>query len=326
MTPVGADGYPDWRDIERRAEDRVTAHGDYPRWQAALDALPDLFAERIVFGDTVTVEGPAQADDRRRLKDALLKLHPWRKGPFELFGVHIDSEWRSDWKWQRVRPFLGYLEGQTVLDVGCGNGYFGWRALEAGAAEVVGIDPSVLFVMQHRAIRRYVERLESRPNRMLPLPFEALPPRPFDLVMSMGVIYHRRDAQAHVARLHACTRPGGRVVLESLIVEGPSSLHPASQPGADRRYARMRNVHIVPTIEALERWLRGAGYEDVELIDVSPTTQSEQRRTDWMRFESLAEALDSTDPTRTVEGYPAPVRASLVARRPVTGGRTHSRV
>lgn len=326
MTPVGADGHPDWREIERSAEDRVTAHGDYLRWQAALDALPDLLPERISFGETVAVEGPAQADDRSKLKDALLRLHPWRKGPFELFGVHIDSEWRSDWKWQRARSFLGCLEGQTVLDVGCGNGYFGWRALEAGAAEVVGIDPSILFVMQHRAICRYVKRLETRPNRLLPLPFEALPPRPFDLVMSMGVIYHRRDPRAHVVRLHDCTRPGGRVLLESLIVEGTSPLHPARQPGSDHRYARMRNVHIVPTIEKLERWLRGAGFADVEVVDVSPTTQDEQRRTDWMSFESLAEALDPTDPTRTIEGYPAPVRASLIARRPSTGGRSRSRV
>jgi len=79
------------------------------------------------------------------------------------------------------------------------------------------------------------------------------------------------------------------------------------------RYARMRNVWAIPGTERLKHWMEGVGYQGVELIDQAPTTPREQRSTPWMRFESLSEALDAEDPTRTVEGYPAPIRAVVLA-------------
>jgi len=48
------------------------------------------------------------------------------------------------------------------------------------------------------------------------------------------------------------------------------------------------------------------------VVDVSPTTPDEQRTTDWMTFHSLKDFLDPDDPTRTIEGYPGPIRATLV--------------
>jgi tRNA (mo5U34)-methyltransferase len=308
--------HPDWREIERAMLARVEAHGDYARWQQALDALPALTPDSVSLSDRVTAHGKIPGDLQVELTDALMGLHPWRKGPFTLFGVHVDSEWRSDWKWRRIASALGSLQGQTVLDVGSGNGYFGWRALEAGAAEVVGVDPSVLFSLQHEAICHYLDRLAPRRNHILTLPFEDLPPMPFDLVMSMGVIYHRKEPAEHAARLHSFTRPGGRVLLESLVVDADECLYPADETATGRRYARMRNVTVIPTVERMTDWLTTAGFEHIQLVDVTPTTIEEQRATDWMSFESLAESLDPTDPARTVEGYPAPMRAALLAHRP----------
>jgi tRNA (mo5U34)-methyltransferase len=245
---------------------------------------------------------------RRQLEAALRDLHPWRKGPFRLFGVHIDSEWRSDWKWRRVAPHLASLQGHRVLDVGCGNGYFGWRMLAAGAAEVFGVDPTLVFCMQHRAINHYVG---SSANHVLPLRFEELPDMTFDSVFSMGVIYHRRDPAEHAARLFRHTAPGGQVVVESLIVDAADSLRPSG------RYARMRNVHEIPTAELLQVWLASAGFVDLRLVDTTRTSTAEQRRTAWMHFQSLAQALDPEHPQRTVEGHPAPLRAVLTGRKPV---------
>lgn len=300
--------FPQWQQLQPDLSiETLSRHGDYARWQQALRTLPELNVEDYAFTDRVTVSGAITEQQQAELRNALQQLHPWRKGPFELFGVHIDTEWRSDWKWRRLLPHLLPLNGGSVLDVGCGNGYFGWRALQAGAGLVVGVDPTLLFFMQHLAISRY---LPDQPNWLLPVTFEALPPAHFDLVLSMGVIYHRRDPMAHISELLNCTRPGGQLVLESLVVTGTENLQP------EGRYARMRNVHLVPTAEQMAQWLEQAGAESVSIVDTTVTTIEEQRSTDWMRFESLSDCLNPEDHTLTVEGLPAPVRAIVIARCP----------
>ncbi|MEM7001807.1 MAG: DUF1698 domain-containing protein, partial [Pseudomonadota bacterium] len=125
------------------------------------------------------------------------------------------------------------------------------------------------------------------------------------------VIYHRRDPQQHVEQLFNLIKPGGQLVLESIITEAEQGFVP------DKRYARMRNVWKIPTVAELSAQLVRAGGEDVVCVDVSPTTVAEQRTTDWMRFESLAAALDPSNPALTIEGYPAPTRAILVANKPL---------
>ncbi len=282
-------------------------HGDRPRWLAALAELPAAAPRDVSFGDCVSIGHCSDLDvsGRARLADALHGLSPWRKGPFRLFGLHIDAEWRSDLKWARIAPHLN-LEGAHVLDVGCGNGYYGWRMLEAGAASVTGIDPSLLFTLQHAAVAYYAD--DPR-NLVLPLSLEDLElERAFDVVLSMGVVYHRRDPAAHV---HALARHAHRdtvVVLESLVVDGG----PIEPQG---RYARMRNVYVVPDVATLAGWLAAAGFANVRLVDRSVTTVAEQRPTPWMTYQSLADALDPGDPSRTVEGYPAPERAVMIASR-----------
>jgi tRNA (mo5U34)-methyltransferase len=258
-------------------------------------------------GDQVTATGTTSPDLRNALRDVLMNLHPWRKGPFCLFGVEVDCEWRSDLKWRRVAAHLTPLNGHRVLDVGCGNGYFGWRMLEAGAALVTGVDPTLIFCMQHLAINKY---LNDPRNWVIPLRFEDIPTTQFDTVFSMGVVYHRPDPADHVRRLFQFTTPGGQVVVESLVVRNVASIKPAA------RYARMRNVSLIPSVDRLGRWLREAGFENVAVVDVTPTTLAEQRSTAWMRFESLEQALDPNDHQRTIEGLPAPVRAVVVGRRP----------
>ena len=293
----------------RQALDTALArlqHGDLPRWLAALDALPEVSTGWEGGCAAPRLGGPGP--DPEALRDTLMSLHPWRKGPLELGGETIDTEWRSDWKWDRLVDHLE-LEDATVLDVGCGNGYFGWRMLAAGARCVIGIDPTVLFVMQWLAQRHFAG---PAPNYVLPLRDTDLPDDTggFDLVCSMGVLYHRRDPGDHLQRLFRALRPGGTLVLETLIIEGEGALHP---PG---RYARMRNVHELPSVPVLEAQLRDSGFQAVRLVDQTYTTVEEQRSTQWMQFESLAQCLDPADSSRTIEGHPAPLRGIVLARRP----------
>lgn len=268
------------------------AHGDAPRWLAALDRLRNA---------------NSSAADR---KAALLELSPWRKGPFSVGGVDIDAEWRSDRKWARVRDAIEPLAGRSVLDVGCGNGYYALQMRAAGARQVIGIDPTILYVMQFLAVNSF-----ERDDKVcvLPLRLQEVPAAPvFDTVFSMGVLYHQRSPIDHLTALRAMLRPGGQLVLETLFVPGEES-YACTPPG---RYARMKNVWLLPTIAELTTWLRRTRFRDVAVVDTATTTVDEQRSTEWMTFESLADALAPDDPSRTVEGWPAPRRAVVTATAP----------
>ncbi len=298
------DHTPAWQALTPVMLQRLAQHGDTQRWQAAVDALPELLPSHVGLNDTVTAQGDASAATLKQLRAALRDLHPWRKGPFELFGIAVDSEWRSDWKWQRIAPFLPPLEGRRVLDVGCGNGYYGWRMLAAGAALIVGIDPTPLFFYQHQALLRVLGLAD---NWVLPLRLEELDEsEQFDVVFSMGVLYHRREPLQHIRDLAAQLGKRGHLVLETLVCEQQDLV-----PG--ERYARMRNVHLVPTPARVSQWLRDCGFHNTALVSINTTSTDEQRSTPWMTFESLAQALDPLDSSRTIEGHPAPVRACFVA-------------
>jgi tRNA (mo5U34)-methyltransferase len=286
--------------------------GDLPRWRAAIAALPSLQAEVIDLDTSaVTASGAVIAEKVIELETALRGLHPWRKGPYSLFGVNIDTEWRSDFKWNRFAHAIDSLEGRRVLDVGCGSGYHCWRMKGAGAAEVIGIDPTPLFVLQFKAIQHY---LNIDTVHVLPLTLEQLPPKlkAFDTTFSMGVLYHRRSPIDHLTDLRDTLVSGGQLVLETLVVEGDED---AVFVPPDR-YARMGNVWFLPSPSALMKWMSKVGFIDVTLIDVSETTVAEQRSTDWMTFYSLSNFLDSADHNKTVEGHPAPMRAIVTARLP----------
>lgn len=289
----------------------IERYGDLPGWLAALDQLPAIQATGLSLDQRVEIGRPSDCDEavREQLREVLEQLIPWRKGPYFVHGIHIDTEWRSDWKWDRVVPHLAPLENRLVLDVGCGNGYHGWRMLGAGARRVIGIDPSPRFVVQFEMIRRLAG--EDRPIDVLPLGIEALPEnlRAFDTVFSMGVFYHRRSPMDHLRELKEALRPGGQLVLETLVIEGG----PGEVLVPEGRYAKMNNVWFLPSPDTMLSWLRKSGFRQPRLVDMCVTTAGEQRTTDWMRFQSLPDFLDPTNTSLTAEGHPAPVRAVFLA-------------
>ncbi|MFT4996749.1 MAG: tRNA (mo5U34)-methyltransferase [Flavobacteriales bacterium] len=298
--------------IDARYTNRL--HGDHPKWQAAFDALPEIAAlSSNLDADTVSaiLEQALESSARTQLITALMGLHPWRKGPFAIGDVFIDTEWHSDWKWNRVAKHLRPLQGKTVLDVGCGSGYHCWRMAGAGAELVVGVDPSQKFLYQFQALKKY---LGAQPVHLLPLRGEDLPKNlsGFDTVFSMGVLYHRKSPFDHLEELKAALRPGGELVLETLVIDGDEN--DILVPG--ERYSQMRNVWFIPSAKALSHWLERCGFVDVVVADINQTSIEEQRATDWMTFHSLENFLDPNDNNKTVEGYPAPKRATLIARKP----------
>ncbi|GFO62299.1 tRNA 5-methoxyuridine(34)/uridine 5-oxyacetic acid(34) synthase CmoB [Geomonas paludis] len=292
---------------------QLESHGKLAGWQSALQALPELRPSRIELKESVTIGSSADlgAIVRDDLIAKLQAFHPWRKGPYNFFGIDIDTEWRSDWKWDRVLPHIQPLAGRKVLDVGCGNGYHGWRMRGAGADFVLGIEPFLLSVQQFQVMQRY---LRDPQHHVIPIGIEDVPADLgcFDTVFSMGVLYHRRSPLDHLYELKGCLRPGGELVLETLIVAGDRDTV-FMPPG---RYAKMRNVWFLPSIEAMILWLQRCGFTQVACVDTNRTSLGEQRSTPWMQFESLADFLDPDDAEKTIEGHPAPLRAVFTAKRP----------
>ncbi|TXR51253.1 tRNA 5-methoxyuridine(34)/uridine 5-oxyacetic acid(34) synthase CmoB [Reinekea thalattae] len=286
--------------------------GNLPRMLEHWDKLPELETQEISLSDTVQLGGLIDELEKDQLTTALKGLMPWRKGPFDFFGVDIDSEWRCDLKWQRVAPHISSLVGRHVLDVGSGNGYYGWRMKAAGAATVAGIDPSWLSVVQHLAVNKYIN---DPSHTVLPFTLEALTPNleAFDTVFSMGVLYHRRSPLDHLFELRAALRPGGELVLETIVIEGKEgeSLVPIG------RYARMNNVWFLPSAATLAQWLDKMGFIDIQIVDQTITSTDEQRHSNWKPGTSLADYLDPNDHSKTIEGHPAPIRATIIATKPV---------
>ena len=288
-------------------------NGNLPRWLPAIESMPEIADASIELGDTIRIGDANSCHDATKelIENNLRLLMPWRKGPFSVCNVFIDTEWRSDWKWDRVLPHLSALKNRRILDVGCGSGYHLWRMLEQKASFVIGIDPSLLFLMQFRAIKHFIG---EQPVHLLPLGIEHVPENmeAFDTVFSMGVLYHRRSPIDHIQELKACLKPGGELVLETLIIDGELGMSLVPED----RYAQMRNVWFLPSCATMELWLRRCGFEDITVADVSQTSIDEQRKTDWMQFDSLADFLDPKDQNKTIEGYPAPKRATFIARKP----------
>lgn len=305
-----------WREIlpkQIKAGLSAQRYGDLPGWMEALHALPELGPAKLDFTPKLSIRHRAITPQQKiELQAALARLIPWRKGPYFIDGLHIDTEWRSDWKWERVLPHLAPLQYRTVLDVGCGNGYHCWRMLGEGASRVIGIDPSPRFVVQWAMIRKLAG--SQHPVHVLPVGIQAVPPnlQAFDTVFSMGILYHRKSPIDHLMELKTCLRPGGQLVLETLIIEGKRGevLVP------EGRYAKMPNVWFIPSAASLLSWMRKSGFKNPRMVDQNYTSLEEQRTTPWMRFESLADFLDPEDQRKTVEGHPAPLRAVFIAEAP----------
>jgi tRNA (mo5U34)-methyltransferase len=291
----------------------LDSHGKMAGWLDALQALPDLRPSRLELEERVAI-GDAEdlgSVSREELIAGLQAFHPWRKGPYSVFGVEIDTEWRSDWKWERLLPHIQSLAGRRVLDVGCGNGYHGWRMRGAGADFVLGIEPFPISVLQFQVMQRY---LRDPQHHVLPIGIEEVPANLacFDSVFSMGVLYHRRSPLDHLLELKGCLRAGGELILETLIVAGDRET--IFMP--EGRYAKMRNVWFLPSIAAMTLWLQRCGFKDIACVDTNQTSRDEQRSTEWMHFESLADFLDPDDVGKTIEGHPAPLRAIFTATKP----------
>jgi tRNA (mo5U34)-methyltransferase len=281
--------------------------------QNRLENLPRPDSANVTFSGDSTVSISVANYSHSALEQAhsiVHELKPWRKGPFSFLGLEIDAEWQSDRKWDRIRAALGPLSGRSILDVGCNNGYYMFRCLAEDPAFVLGVDPGARFLYQFKLINHFVQASQLRVE---PLGVEDIGvfSECFDVVLCMGVLYHRKQQYETLELLYRALRSRGRLLLETLIVgdDTPYCLCPPS------RYAMMRNVWFVPSKSVLLEWLSQVGFTEIEVVADSWVTPEEQRQTEFAPFKSLESFLDEKTSSLTVEGFPAPRRLAVLAYR-----------
>ena len=300
--------------FKQKIGEAFEVNSDILKWQSAIDGFPQLTPSQIELSQNIIKVGElsdCSETERENLKNLLMQLHPWRKGPYNLFGNFVDTEWRSDWKWERLQEHISPLQNKKVMDVGSGNGYHSWRMLGAGARNVIAIDPFMLSLYQFKAINHFIK---SESLWILPIKMEEFPEQTkfFDSVFSMGVLYHRRSPFDHLYELRDALHSKGELILETLVIDG--KLGEVLVP--EGRYAQMRNVWFIPSVLTLESWLRKTGFINIRTVDITTTSIDEQRKTDWMTFDSLKNFLSKSDSAKTIEGYDAPKRAIIIANVP----------
>ena len=240
--------------------------------------------------------------------DAAKKLIPWRKGPFNIFGLEIDSEWQSNIKYNLIRPYFN-LKDKVVADIGCNNGYYMFRMLEDKPRKLIGFDPSPLTLHQFEFVNHFVK--SDIVYEMLGVEHLEFYNHKFDFIFMLGVLYHRADPVGTLKSLARGLNSKGEILIDTFMIDGEEEL--CLTP--NKRYSKIPNIYFIPTIPALKNWLERAGFEDIEVLATTVTTSEEQRKTPWSFDQSLEDFLDENDKTKTVEGYPAPKRVYVKARK-----------
>ena len=265
----------------------------------AVDSLKDYKVDKIEFKDIIKIDGNFD----EKVLEVAKTLKPWRKGPFQIGDIFIDSEWQSFIKYNLLEPYID-LENKIVADVGCNNGYYMFRMLNQNPQKIIGFDPSPVTKLQFDFINHFVksDKIEYELLGVEHLPFYT---EKFDTIFCLGVLYHRSDPIKMLKDLKASLKPNGELILDTFIIEGEDEI--ALTP---KRYAKMRNIYFIPTINALKNWLEIANFKEIEVLEIKATDLTEQRKTDWIYGESLNNFLNE-DKTLTIEGYPPPIRAYL---------------
>lgn len=259
------------------------------------------YAREFALGDAINIRANLGSKERDEVFGLAMDLRSWRKGPFGVDDIFIDSEWKSFVKYNLLEPHLN-LEGKTVGDIGCNNGYYMFRMLKQKPKRLIGFDPGVISYLQFEFIDRFIDssiRYELLGVEHLPEYGEK-----FDTLFCLGVLYHRSDPIKTLKELKGALNSGGELFLDTMYIEGGKDLVLSPK----NAYSKIPNIYFVPTVSALMNWCERANFKDVEILATKPTDSDEQRKTEWILGQSLGDFLDPADPGLTIEGYPAPRR------------------
>ena len=276
-------------------------------YQKAIKALPSCSDVEVKLGDKVEIqidnlsfELASQIEETARL------MKPWRKGPFQINELFIDSEWQSQIKYNLLEPHFD-LKNKIVGDIGCNNGYYLFRMLTHEPKKLIGFDPSAIYYSQFQFINHFMQ--SDIVYELLGVEHVEFYEHKFDTLFCLGVLYHRSDPVAMLKSLFKGLNKGGELILDTFMIDGEGEMCLTPRD----RYSKIPNIYFVPTVSALKNWCYRAGFKTVEVLETMKTEANEQRKTEWIDTQSLEDFLDPEDSNKTVEGYPAPKRVYIKA-------------
>ena len=276
-------------------------------YQEAIKTLKTYENIEVKLGDRVEVQIPnLSTEDAQQIKETALLMKPWRKGPFQINDLFIDSEWQSQIKYNLLEPHFD-IKGKIVGDIGCNNGYYLFRMLSQDPKKLIGFDPSAIYYSQFQFMNHFIK--SDIEYEMLGVEHVEFYEHKFDTLFCLGVLYHRSDPVAMLKSLFKGLNKGGELILDTFMIDGEGEMCLTPRD----RYSKIPNIYFVPTVSALKNWCYRAGFETVEVLETMKTEPNEQRKTEWIDTQSLEDFLDPNDDSKTVEGYPAPKRVYIKA-------------
>ncbi len=279
-----------------------------PRWEA-IEALPRVDDIRVEIDSTISIYSDSfSKDDEGNIYSTAKLIQPWRKGPFRVSKTFIDSEWRSFIKYDLLKPHFD-ISDKIVGDIGCNNGYYLFKMLKDKPKKLVGFDPSAIAYCQFKFINHFIK--SGITYELLGIEHVEFYEHKFDTLFCLGVLYHRSDPISSLKSLYKGLNSGGELILDTFMIDGEDEVCLTPK----KRYSKIPNIYFIPTINALKNWCYRAGFDNVEILEISKTKLNEQRKTEWIDTESLDDFLDKNDNSRTIEGYPAPKRVYIKAKK-----------
>lgn len=186
-------------------------------------------------------KGKANQQSIEMIESLAWDLRSWRKGPFFLEDLHIDSEWQSFVKWDLLLPYAqNLLENAIVGDIGCNNGFYLFAMGVHKARKLVGFDPSALFFCQFCFINHFLDlpieyeilgvqdldeylksenALKSHNTNAHSSRSSATRSAKFDVLFCLGVLYHRSDVFATLKSLANALDSGGVAFVDTLVID-----------------------------------------------------------------------------------------------------------
>jgi tRNA (mo5U34)-methyltransferase len=210
------------------------------------------------------------------------------------------------------------LNGRTVLDVGAWNGFFSFEAKRRGAARVLATDS---YCWSHPQIRgreafdvarsALAADVDAREIDVADLSVEAV--GEFDVVLYLGVFYHRYDAIEALATV-------ARLAKHLLVVETHLDLRDIAVPAMvfypGRELDNDPTIWWGPNEHCMKALLVGHGFKDIE-VTAHPAAHNRAIFHAWRSKETRVRALAIEDRLKPLT---EPRRLEYAKRHPIVAG------